>query len=274
MVAEYDERTSAIENIFGQPGFPILTPEEVYRYLILVSKNKLDRLSHGQQLDLDQGKKNLNILLTGDSRWGKTTTCTIVALEVSGYEIPLVIEPDFSFDRRPIDLKHEDATAINFNFGYAVSGLGRLIKNWNLDRPQITIYERGFIDHFVFAEALNEWYGKRPSYTETINAFKIFFRSYLGYLDGIIICNSTVETDLANGSTLPRELLELLRQGYQNLPSSLSELTRGGIIDPIPTIELNFEKLDSPVQTLKRSIYTMIKWNLDGKIMAEQPNVH
>lgn len=155
MTIEYDGK-SKIENIFGKDGFPILSPQEILKHTILVSHKRLDRLKPLQVLELDRGKSNLNILLTGDSRWGKTTTTSIVAMEVEAYQIPLKIEGKISENRKPESLREDDGTAMRYNFGYALSGLNRLVKNWGSEGPQINIYERGFVDHIVFAEAFNK----------------------------------------------------------------------------------------------------------------------
>jgi hypothetical protein len=259
---------SEIENIFGKNGFPILSPEEVIKHTVLVSQGRLDTLKPGQIFELDKEKNNVNIIVTGDSRWGKTTATTIAMLEVSCYQIPLRIEREISENSKPYDLRWDDGTAMRYNFGYALSGLSRIVKNWSLEGPQINIYERGFIDHVVFAEALNKWYGDVSSYKEVVDAFRTFYGFYLGYIDGIILCTSTQETTTKNGSTLPQELTALLSEGYKNFPATLSKITKGKQIDPIPIIQLQFEELGSPVQTLKRSIYTMLKWNLDGEVVT------
>lgn len=264
MIIETDRRLK-ISEVFKQENLPMLSPEEIVKSTILVSHNRLDRLKSRQVLELDRGS-NIHIVVTGSPRWGKSTAATTVASELSLYEVPFKIETEISENRRPWDLRWDEDMAMKYNFAYALSGLSRMGKNVGFEGQQINIYERGFIDHLVFAEALNKWYEDIPKYREVIEGFKNFFGFYLGDVDGIILCNSSAETSIRNGSTLPRELLNLLAEGYDNFPASLSQITRGEQANPRLIIQLRFEELELPVKSLKKSIYTLIKWKLDGKI--------
>lgn len=168
-------------------------------------------------------------------------------------QIPLTIIAEGSLEPKPEDLRWDDSQAMEYNFGFAIFGLTKLIRNSNSPDSQINIYERSFIDHLVFAEALNKWYGNAHRYTEVIDAFKTFFGFYLPRIDGIIVCNSNAETAIKRGSTNPRELLQLLSEGYKEFPASLSKITRGSEIDPRITINLNLEELRYPIFTLQPS---------------------
>jgi hypothetical protein len=202
-------------------------------------------------------------------RWGKSTGIQIAEMETSVYQIPLRVEVEEPIGERPKDLRWDDNDAMTYNFSYALSGLSRLIRNYSTQDPQICIYERGSVDHLVFAEALNKlYYRDSPRYAEVIGAFKTFFGFYLDRVDGIIICNSTPDTAIKRGSTLPKDLLDLLSQGYKNFPKTLSEIIIGGRIDPIVTLNLNFEELENPVHKLTEAIYTMINWSLEGEVTA------
>ena len=257
-----------IENIYGNPWFPILTPDEIVTNTILVSKNKLSYLDKDKYLELDHGKINFNILLTGEPRWGKTTAANIVELETKPYLFPLNVIREASYEAKPDDLRWDDYGVFSYNIGYAINGLSEFIKHSSSPEPQVNLYERGLVDHFVFAEALTKWWGYEKEYSEYIEGFKKLFRLYLGRIDGIITCNSSADTAIARGSTTPKELLELLSDGYRNFPESLSRITTAGEINPIVTLNLDFDKLEEPVQTLKRSIYTMFYWNLNDKVHA------
>lgn len=258
---------SELENVFLEKGIPLLSRKELEETVRLVSARRVDRLPPNVISDIGRTLTDMHILVTGMPKQGKTITMSDIETEAPKLELPIKIWREKSIVKKPADLLNNDVDAMTHNFSYAISGLAQLLRNTQLSRPQINIYERGLIDHFVFANALNEWYGKTPDHTEVVDAFKVFFRYFLANINGIVICNSTPEVAIANGSKLPTDLLALLSKGYENFPKTLSEIAQGDAGSPILTINLEPENPSQRTNQLKRSIYTLISWNLRGKFL-------
>ena len=255
-----------VEKNFGESSLELLTAEEICKHTRLVYRRHKHKLRPDESFELDR-IENMGILVTGMPRWGKSTVLNQIE-SAQAYPIAVHVQPDESQARKPDNLKRDDFDAMIYNLGFAAVGIAKLITNSQVDRL-ITLYERGLIDQFVFAEALNAQYGNLPSYKRDIQAFKGYCRIFASLIHGIIVCNSSAETAISNGSHTDKDILEKLSLGFQRFPTSLSRILRAGRIDPRIVISLDFETPDKSQSQLKRAINTLVHWNLVGQVSTD-----
>ena len=258
--------TEAKKN-FDQSSRKLLTAEEIRKYTRLVYQRHTHKLRPGESLGLNRYVTNVNILVTGMPRWGKSTTLKQIE-SAQPYPITVQVQPDKSQASMPDDLKTDDFEAMIYNLGFAAVGIVNLIANSQVSRL-ITLYERGLIDQFVFAEALNAQYGNLPGYKRDIQAFKGYSRIFASLIHGIVVCNSSAQEAISNGSHTDKDILEKLSLGFQRFPTSLSRIIRAGRIDPRIVISLDFETPDKSQSQLKRAINTLVHWNLVGRVSTD-----
>lgn len=125
----------------------------------------------------------------------------------------------------------------------------------------IHLFERGLVDQIAFANALNIFWGSQfEKETEILSKFLGLF---LPYIDGILILNSTGQKTHDRGSKLPLKLLKLLNLEYARLPENLAKL---GDNIGMPIITIDYDSTENPEIVIKRSIYSLIRWSLSGRI--------
>ena len=235
----------------------------------LITKGLVRPLNLNETICIERTLEGVHLLVTGMPRWGKTTALQQLAKESpqTSFAIVEVQSPM----PKPKNIMLDDYDALFEDLSFANSGLVQLTQNFYSQRCEVFVYERGFVDQIAFMEALQTMWGKQEKNQaiydrrqQKIIDFKNYFRHFLPMIDGVIICNSSPDISLQRGSKTNPRLLELLSEGYNRLPQLIAELMLENI--PLPVIELEFDKLLHPEDTLKTAVLVMANWNLMGKI--------
>lgn len=232
---------------------------------IAVANGGVDNLSLNTEIQIGS---NLTpqILITGMPHLGKTTTIKKASdnLKNLGINHAFITERDVGF---PKDFDDEYGMFF-YNLALSSNGLSVLLNHFH--GSTLTLFDRGLIDHLVFADSLEKYYEdiyKSKPYGNLLPDYRNWIRHFIPEVDGIIICNSSPEISQEYGSKLPINFLRRLNEGFKIFPETISNMKPR----PYPltlTINIDFDNEENPNDLLEKSINTLINWNVTGKIIS------
>ncbi len=245
--------------------FQTLEKGEVLNFTRLVTNTRSLKLSENSEVIIDKRYAH-RILITGMPKCGKTTTINAVSSELSdaGIKHRIITE------RQPMFYKDFDDEYWSLMYNMAMANYGLSVLAANFHERTTLLFDRGLIDHLAFAQALqklyDQKYGVTNSYQEEIDAFRNYLSLYIPPITGVIICNSSAQTSINRGCDLPRDLLELVSNEFENFPQTIAKMKNSS--DPTITINIDIDSASYAYPSLRRSIYTLITWNNEGVIKA------
>jgi len=263
----------SLERIFDHGNFETLSPAQVVQNLRIVGNGRVYTIQPADTIDFDRSTR-FAILVTGMPDTGKTTTLQAVQNQTSNTGFPLTVEKEIFLSRKPDNFMLDDYDLLHLNFGLAANGLYKLLSFLKNDEDSVCVFERGFVDQLAYLEALDKFWDTGKQIPEVIKRRKIliddfvnYHRHFLHLFKGVVICNSTVEEAVQHRSQTPVEILRQLEHGFRRLPERLASMLPSRN-EKLPIISIESSDLPTSQQLLKKSIYSLVEWNLRGQISA------